>query len=1272
MKESFERELAVFSTARELPAAARATYLDRACADDAALRGRVEELLQASGDAESFLQDYAPGVQRPEASSASVLDASLAAHAEKPGDRIGRYKLLQQIGEGGCGVVYMAEQEEPVRRHVALKVIKLGMDTKSVIARFEAERQALAMMDHPGIAKVLDAGATDTGRPYFVMELVRGTKITEFCDQKQLSMRERLGLFIEVCRAIQHAHQKGIIHRDIKPSNILVTLRDGVPVPKVIDFGIAKATTDQRLTDKTLFTEFAMFIGTPAYMSPEQAEMSELGIDTRSDIYSLGILLYELLTGTTPFDSRKLMKAGLMEIRRIIREEAPARPSTRLTTMAAGDLTQVAGHRQAEPTNLSSLVRGDLDWIVMKALDKDRARRYETASALAMDVQQHLNCEPVVARPPSRLYEFQKTVRRHKFGFAAAAALITLLAVGALVSTLEAIRATQAEREQAHLRYAAEAEAAKSRQVSEFLKDMLAGVGPSVALGRDTKLLREILDKTAERISRFTNQPQVEVEVRNTLGDVYGQLEELDNAEEMYREALRIGRNLPKTKGASVGASLGGLAWVLWQTQRYSEAESLAREALRICNEAPGDQSADAAGALCTLGASVMLQGRLAEAEPLIRAALAKAREAHDETREAEVANWLALVLRDRGRLAEAQVVFRDVVALSRKLYGAENPTLAYALNNLADTLRGQQKFEEAEPLVREALAMRKKLYGYGHTLVPQSIGVLLRVLQGEGKTAEAEATVLQALEEARKFVTNNPPVLELYLEQAANELATNLKFAPAEVLRREALAGARLSATNDPARLEERLTQLAGGLRDQGKFVEAEPLAQEALVIARQLATTDPARLEARLADVGSNLRSQNRHTDAEPPFREALTIARRLGTNNPLTLAWRLFDLGSVLRAQNKFAQAEPLLREAQARVRQLDVSEPALLEFTSVELGYVLQGQHRFLEAEPYFRQALAKSRQVAATDPSRLDVRLVDVAYVLRAQEKYAEAETFFREAETNARRFWTNDPARLQVRLNDVVDILQRQGKMAELEQYFDTAGSPSIPPGPCTMALLNSRVECFARRGRWRQAAGDATQLVALAPTNHFYYHRLAPLLVRVADVDGYRAHCQHALRQFRATEQPLIAERMAKDCLLLPDSGVDMRSISQWADTALSPGKPSDDLPWFELCKGLAEYRSGQFASALDWSKKAMSHPGGPPERDLEACLILAMAQYRFAQPNEARATLDKGIQIAQSKLPTLESGDLGGQWIDWLIAHALLDEAKVLIEGQPATRKN
>ena len=471
MNDPSDREAALFIAARRLAAAQRPAFLDEACAGDAALRRRINDLLDADAARGGFLDELPPesgepSSQPPEGPPSPGAAMRMAfAPSERPGGRIGRYKLLQEIGQGGCGVVYMAEQVEPVRRRVALKVIKLGMDTKQVIARFEAERQALALMDHPHIAKVLEAGATETGRPFFVMELVKGIPITRYCDENRLDTQTRLGLFVQICQAIQHAHQKGIIHRDIKPSNILVADRDGTPVPKVIDFGIAKATTDQPLTDKTLFTAFEQFIGTPAYMSPEQAKLSDLDVDTRSDIYSLGVLLYELLTGKTPFEAQRLAKAGLDEVRRIIREEEPLRPSTRLRALAVAEQTTVAQHHQSDPPKLLRLMQGDLDWIVMKAMEKDRARRYETANGLAMDVRRYLADEPIVARPPSRLYEFQKTFRRHKVGFAATAAIIIVLGVGVLVSAWQAVRATRAEREQTRLRQDAVAEKANEARL---------------------------------------------------------------------------------------------------------------------------------------------------------------------------------------------------------------------------------------------------------------------------------------------------------------------------------------------------------------------------------------------------------------------------------------------------------------------------------------------------------------------------------------------------------------------------------------------------------------------------------------------------------------------------------------------------------------------------------------------------------------------------------------------------------------------------------------
>src|SRR5262245_8149296 len=427
--------LSIFCVALErLAADERAAYLDAACGKDAELRARIEELLRAHEAASGFLPEQ-PVTGNPRPTSAEPLP-------QRPGVVVGPYKLLQQIGEGGMGTVFMAEQTQPVQRRVALKIIKPGMDSRQVIARFEAERQALALMDHPHIARVFDAGTTDGGRPYFVMELVKGVPITTYCDEHHLTPRERLELFVPVCQAVQHAHQKGIIHRDLKPSNVLVALYDGKPVPKVIDFGIAKAT-GPKLTEKTLFTEFGAIVGTLEYMSPEQAELNQLDIDTRSDIYALGVLLYELLTGTTPLEKKRLKVGALLESLRIIREEEPPRPSARLSTTE--ELPSIAVKRGLEPKKLSGLVRGELDWIVMKCLEKDRDRRYETANGLARDLERYLHDEPVLACPPSAWYRFCKFARRNKPALATAGLVALVLILGALISTWQAVRATHAE-----------------------------------------------------------------------------------------------------------------------------------------------------------------------------------------------------------------------------------------------------------------------------------------------------------------------------------------------------------------------------------------------------------------------------------------------------------------------------------------------------------------------------------------------------------------------------------------------------------------------------------------------------------------------------------------------------------------------------------------------------------------------------------------------------------------------------------------------------------
>jgi eukaryotic-like serine/threonine-protein kinase len=604
-------EQAVFAEAllRDNPEA-RAAYLDAACGTDAALRGRVETLLRAAEHAGDFLEQPPDGLNG---------DLDSIGLSEKPGDRVGRYKLLEKIGEGGCGVVYMAEQEEPVRRRVALKIIKLGMDTRSVVARFEAERQALALMDHPNIAKVLDGGATPTGRPYFVMELVRGVRITEFCDEAWLSTEARLRLFVQVCQAIQHAHQKGIIHRDLKPSNILVTVNDGAPVPKVIDFGIAKAT-GQRLTDKTLFTQFHAFIGTPAYTSPEQAEMSSVDIDTRSDIYSLGVLLYELLTGRTPFDGDQLLRAGLDEMRRIIRDEQPSRPSTRLHTLGIAEATALSGKRQVSISELTGDVRGDLDWVVMKCLEKDRSRRYETANGIAADIQRHLDNEPVAARPPSSVYRLQKLIRRNRGRFAALSAVLLVLVVGVCVSIQLLVRENAAMRRALLAEESAKAERLRNDRAT---RSMTKSGTAFLKRGDAEAAEKWLLEALGMRRSPADGEDKQAAELLSALAHLRHWQRDFAEVERLARESIDIRRRLQQDD-PGLARTLNHLADARYERGDLSDAERFFREGLDIMRRNGTNDPNTFLWSLYALAETLERQDRFAEAEPLYRELLGR------------------------------------------------------------------------------------------------------------------------------------------------------------------------------------------------------------------------------------------------------------------------------------------------------------------------------------------------------------------------------------------------------------------------------------------------------------------------------------------------------------------------------------------------------------------------------------------------------------------------------------------------------------------------
>ncbi len=548
-------EAAIFNLARQIAAAdAQALYLEHVCGGNQELRGRLEALLRVCKEDQTFLEQPAVGV--PAATADRII--------EIPGRQIGPYKLLEEIGEGGFGKVFMAEQNQPVRRMVALKIIKPGMDTRQVIARFESERQALALMGHPNIAQIIDGGETASGRPYFVMELVRGVPITEFCDKNHATTEERLKLFVSVCHAIQHAHHKGVIHRDIKPSNVMVTLNDGTPVVKMIDFGVAKATA-QRLTEKTLFTSYGQMVGTPAYMSPEQASMSLVDVDTRSDIYSLGVLLYELLTGTTPIEAARLREAGYAEIQRLIRESEPPRPSTRLSSL--GDsATIVAVNRATDSKHLIRLLAGDLDWIVMKALEKDRNRRYASPGDFAEDVERYLRREAILARPPSAAYRLTKLAGRHRGAVLAVVAVIAALLTGTTIATWQAFVATRAKHEalaaataERQAKQVAVTKEAETQAVLSFVQNQIlaaarpkgrnGGLGPGVTL-------RAAIDAAVPFVEKsFRDQPLTEARLRQALGDSFWYLGD-GKAAEAHARAGVMGLSLRGSSAPTIATRL--------------------------------------------------------------------------------------------------------------------------------------------------------------------------------------------------------------------------------------------------------------------------------------------------------------------------------------------------------------------------------------------------------------------------------------------------------------------------------------------------------------------------------------------------------------------------------------------------------------------------------------------------------------------------------------------------------------------------------------------
>ncbi len=798
----------------------RKAYIEEACGNDKALLERIKALLKSREEAGSFLDGAL--------FSADVTLDQLPL-AEVPGTIIGRYKLLEKIGEGGFGVVYMAEQTEPIHRKVAFKIIKLGMDTKQVIARFEAERQALAMMDHPNIAKVLDAGATETGRPYFVMELVKGIPITEYCDKNNLNTQQRLELFIDVCKAVQHAHQKGIIHRDIKPTNVMITLHDGKPVPKVIDFGIAKATS-QRLTEKTVFTRYAQMIGTPEYMSPEQAEMSGLDIDTRTDIYSLGVLLYELLTGATPFDAQELREASYVEMQRIIREKEPLKPSTKLSTLAE-TLPDIAKHRHTNPDSLSKLVRGDLDWIVMKTLEKDRTRRYETANELAADITRHLGDKPVSAGPPSLRYRLRKFMRRNRAVVAAVGAVLVVLVAGIVVSTIFAVGQTRAcARAELH---AAMLDATMDYfQSGFFMKGADATVGDAVeTLAKNLKSL-ESRERSSDRsMEDFYGAPLpiMAAATHLMLGNMYVGLDMYEKAETHLQQAYQVLQRHLGLKHEVTLHAMHDLALFYLRQGRYDEGQSLLAKALETSRRLKGEYRDDTLySSMSKLGSEYFQKGRYNQAEPLFVRALEISRRVNGEEHDRTL--WLmqdlSQVYVNQGQYDKADVLLVKALGISRRMQGEENLHTTGFMWGLGRLYTKQSRYEEAEPLLVESLENIRRMQGEENRQATAHMNALGVLRTRQGRYNEAEPLLVKAVEvRARVLGEEDPFVLEfmndlgvLYREQNKYNEAESMFVKVLDVRHR-------VLGEKHPDTLTS-MGDLASLYIEQGRYNEAEPLA--------------------------------------------------------------------------------------------------------------------------------------------------------------------------------------------------------------------------------------------------------------------------------------------------------------------------------------------------------------------------------------------------------------------------------------------------------------